>query len=203
MVRIRVLFGSVFCAACSTGLIKNGDILNTKGGNILDDTQQPAAGSMENLKAIGSILVAGFFVILFIVKALSYFGLSFSFSDNVLEKALHVGFSDQAQFEAFKNKGGIENEHSWKGYYVYSASTMYDDKTGKLAILNLDLFKDGPGKKIASVDNLKGSLSSECGSDWVQSDVQRRANMHEATKNNMVCSIHDTGTVVSVSIQER
>lgn len=164
---------------------------------------QKSDGLANTLKAIGAILFAGFFVVLFLVKVLAYFGLSFSLSNNVLENALHVGSSDLAQFEAFKNQGGLANEPSWKGYYVQSVSTNYDDKAGKLAILNLDLIKDISGKKLASVDNLKGSLSSECGSQWVQSDIQRRANMHEARKNSMVCAIQDAGSTVYVSIIQR
>jgi hypothetical protein len=131
-----------------------------------------------------------------------FFGFSFSFGDNLLEKALHVGSSDRNQFEAFKNEGGLQNVDTWKGYYVQSVSTNYDE-SGKLAILNIELVKSWPSKKTASINNLKGSLSSECGSNWTQSDLQIRASMHEAQRNSVECAIQDKGQSVYVNVMQR
>lgn len=137
-----------------------------------------------------------------IVASLYYFGLP-SFSDNILEKAVHVGTSDQTQFDAFKNKGGLENESTWKDFKVRSVSTAYDDRTGKLGILNMALEKDWPRRKLASIDNLKSALSSECGSTWTQNDLQRTANMHVAEKDQVMCAIQDAKNGVLVSIAKK
>ncbi len=114
-------------------------------------------------------------------------------SGNLLEQALQIAVSDMASMEAFKNKGGLEFESSWRGYKVRAVQVNYGE-SGKLGIAELVLEKKWPGKfQLASFENLKASLESDCGSAWTQNQLQRNADMHEATSaSGTTCTVHTT-----------
>ncbi len=86
---------------------------------------------------------------------------------NLLERALVLGKSTRADFTALVDAGGLENHDNnlWRGYKVASVEPIYDAQ-GKLATINLNLFKSWSGATLASNDNLRKSLQEECGSEW-------------------------------------
>lgn len=88
-------------------------------------------------------------------------------SSNLLERALVLGKSTRADFTALVDAGGLENRDNnlWRGYKVASVEPIYDVQ-GKLATINLNLYKSWPEATLASNDNLRKSLQEECGSEW-------------------------------------
>lgn len=162
-------------------------------------SEQTAANKID---AIQGLIYLGLSVFA-VVMLFKFLGFSISFSDNDLEKIVKIGNSDRAQFEAFKNQGGLDHESIWKGYKVRSLTTTYNDQTGKLGILEMGLAKSWSNNKLASVDNVKASLSSDCGSNWEQNDAQRVSSMHVATKGNTTCSIQDARDITLVMVMQR
>ena len=111
---------------------------------------------------------------------------------NILERATRVGVSDAASFQAFKEAGGLGNEYDWRGYATTSVEIIHNSE-GKLGMLSITLYKDMSGSKLASFNNLKKSLSDECGNDWGDNEEQSRAGIYMAKNNGISCIIRDTG----------
>ncbi|ABR91854.1 Hypothetical protein mma_3164 [Janthinobacterium sp. Marseille] len=130
-----------------------------------------------------------------------FFNFSISFSDNALEQSLHVGKSTKDQFKDFMDEGGLPYESSWKGYHVEKADVRYHEND-KLAIAEILLEKKPIRGKMASVANLKSSLSSECGSDWSASP-NANLTMYQATKNGIECAMQDNGDQAAVVLIKR
>jgi hypothetical protein len=88
---------------------------------------------------------------------------------NLLEKSLLLRVSTISDLQAAKDAGGLENKElsQWLGYRVLALNTSYD-ASGKLESVVLTLSKDWPGSKLASINNLKESLSELCGVDWLR-----------------------------------
>lgn len=134
-------------------------------------------------KVVTNILMAIVVVAIMAYPVSQFFGISFSFSDNVLEKALRVGVSERASFEVFVEKGGLTYESSWLGYGVKEITPRYYPN-GKLGMIDIVLWKDALKKKMASIDNLKSSLKTECGSTW-----QVNTTYYEAEKGDVKCGL--------------
>jgi hypothetical protein len=124
---------------------------------------------------------------------------------NALERALVLGVSDRASMDAFRNKGGLEFEHKWLGFRVYSMRTMHDPTTDKLAQVELKVFKAAMSETmLGSFDNISAALANTCGRKWTQNEFQREAGMHEATAMpGISCSIHSKDVFVDVTLSRR
>ena len=86
-------------------------------------------------------------------------------SDNLLEKSLYIGKSTRTDFLKLKESGGIDVINSWRGFRAFSSRVEYNsDET--LAAFSLQLEKQWPGKKTASIASLKDALSGVCSSNW-------------------------------------
>jgi|GEM_PF-7053612 len=149
------------------------------------------------------IMVAAFILVsAFMYYPLSkFFNFSISFSDNALEQALYVGKSTKGQFKDFMDKGGLPYESSWKGYHVEKADVRYHEND-KLAIAEIRLEKKPIRGKMASIANLKSSLSSECGSDWSASP-NANLTMYQANRNGVECAMQDNGDQAEVVLIKR
>ncbi|GGI21449.1 hypothetical protein [Oxalicibacterium faecigallinarum] len=130
----------------------------------------------------------------------NFFNFSISFGDNTLEKALYVGKSTKDQFANFMDKGGLSYESSWKGYKAMKVNVHFHDNE-KLAIAQIQLDKKPIRGDMASIANLKRSLSSECGSEWVS--LSANQTMIQAKKNGVECALHDQGGQTEVILIKR
>jgi ABC-type maltose transport system permease subunit len=161
------------------------------------DTQENKNSVSPAIKIIAFLIFA---VAIMCYPVSNFFGFSFSIGNNALEKSLHPGVSDKEQFVAFMDKGGLPYESSWKGYGVQNINVRYHDNN-KLAIAEIRLWKEFSRKKLASIANLKSSLSSDCGSDWKA--TQSNFTMHQAKKNGIECALQDEGDYTEVVLVKR
>lgn len=162
------------------------------------DVVESKKGVSPAVKTFAFLIIAG---VVMYYPVSNFWGLSFSIGDNELEKAIHVGKSDREQFVAFMDKGGLSYESSWNGYGVQNLSLRYHDNN-KLAIAEITLWKEASRKKLASIENLKSSLSSECGSDW-KASTQVNVTMYQAKKNGVECAMQYQGQYVEVVLVKR
>lgn len=148
--------------------------------------------------AVAYLILGGVFMYYPLSKL---FNFSISFTDNELEQALYVGKSTKDQFKDFMDKGGLPYESTWKGYQAEKVDVNYHEND-KLAIAEIWLEKDPVRGKMASVANLKSSLSSECGSDW-SSSPNANLTMYQAQKNGVECAMQDHGGQTEVLLIKR
>lgn len=116
-----------------------------------------------------------------------------------LDRSTIVGQSTENQFQSFRNSGGLENNDNWRGYQASRVQVMHHEN-GVLAMLRVELTKSWPGRKLASIDNLRQSLSDQCGSSWTLANST--TNLHVAEHNGRKCTIAELGSSrVEVSIR--
>ena len=155
-----------------------------------NDTQQEASG-FGILKIIGGLIFS---------VVLIYSGVSRIFGDNILEKATHINLSKSAQWEDFKKKGGLDYKSSWHGYHVNRIRVYHDKKTGKLDVLEIILDKSTSNSKLASVDNLRNTLLSDCGSQWEKRAETRGISLWHSDDSRYNCRVIDLGSKVAITI---
>ena len=83
-----------------------------------------------------------------------------------LEKVMRIGVSTQGDFAQFKSKGGLELDSRWKGFRVVHLDAVHGGKNGELTALIIKVHRNFPGYDLASLDNFKKALQSECGPKW-------------------------------------
>ena len=118
--------------------------------------------SLGDLVQLGCVLAALYF------GAQAVFGpFNFHLGENRLEKALVIGKSTRSDFSKFRDEGGLDNsqQNLWKGYSVTNVRLSFDGSE-VLQGMTLTLMKVGSSGKVASISNLKSTLSSICPDGW-------------------------------------
>lgn len=162
------------------------------------DQQTEAPANKPWQIMVAALILVGAFMYYPLSK---FFNFSISFSDNALEQALYVGKSTKEQFKDFMDEGGLPYESSWKGYRAEKVDVRYHEND-KLAIAEIRLEKKPIRGKMASIANLKSSLSSECGSDW-STIPNANLTMYQAKKNGIECAMQDSGSQTEVVLIKR
>lgn len=136
----------------------------------MDDNDSQSANPGIFLTHILMLAVILAVVIFVLYPAGSYFlkNSGYSFSSNALEKAIKVGVSKKQDFQDLQNDGGLNSADSWKRYKVISVNTLYENNDETLSYVSMVIQAQSTMKN-ASINNLKKSLTKECGSNWEDS----------------------------------
>lgn len=135
----------------------------------MDDNDSQSANPgifLTNILMLAAILAMVIIVLGFASYVLKDLG--YSFSSNALEKAIKVGVSKKQDFQDFQNDGGLNSADSWKRYKVISVNTLYENNDETLSYVSM-VIRAQSRMKNASINNLKKSLTKECGSNWEDS----------------------------------
>lgn len=87
-------------------------------------------------------------------------------SANILEKALCIGVSTNADFQTLQDSGGLYVSNKWRGYKVYDVEVRYHQNTVSMYHLIIDTDYGEMRHKDATMNNIKNDLSLECGNNW-------------------------------------
>lgn len=159
------------------------------------ETSEPSTSLRASLASV-SLAISFVLVVMALYFSVSSFGLFKIFKgESKFDQATQIGISTRVDIDEFKNSGGLENdsESTWRGYKVTSYNAVFDDQTDLLGMITIGLFgAELHTKKFANINNVKKSLSKECGKKWTQNEAQRMSNMHVATNDGMSCAIHIT-----------
>ena len=87
-------------------------------------------------------------------------------TDSWMDKITTIGESTKADFQKFKDDGGLNVHNAWRGYSVESISSEYTEE--KLSFLQVTLKKNHADSNGVdpTINNLKASFAAECGNDW-------------------------------------
>ena len=96
--------------------------------------------------------------------------------NDLIDSTLVIGKSTADQMRQFSDGRGLSVASTWRGYKVVHFGGEYRTSEGNfpyqlvdgnavLSGFSLILYKEFPGQKVASINNLKHSLRPECG-DW-------------------------------------
>lgn len=158
----------------------------------------PSLGSAKSTAARVPLQFLGILLAsVFLYYALSVFGPSglktavdSVAGPNELEKALVVGKSRGEDFAQFNAKGGLDLENRWKGFRVAELNVQHGD-SGVLSTIFLKVYRKAAGYSLASIENLKTALQTECGTQWLVNSDQ--GGMKSTGMSGVKCLVNGYG----------
>ena len=144
------------------------------------------------LKLVG-FGVAAYFILPSIFSAFVPGGMHLG--TNKLEKAMQLGISTKADFQAFQDDGGLNNDKqdSWLGFHVTQLSALYSD-AGRLSTLDITLQQNWYNSKLASTNNIENALSLQpCKGSWKNQEAG--GNLESASVTCAISASSAAGTV--------
>lgn len=177
---------------------------------IAEPHETTAAQSIETVRTSPAINNSGciswIVMIVFMLAFFWYSGLYKFFGirlgENLVDKATKLGVSTQRDTDRLKEAGGLIGDNdNWRGYAVKDLATLIPTPDSRLLQYKLVLAVNGYSySKDATLNNVKKSLSEECGNRWTGSPD---AGYYAETKARF-CSLStaDGDTKVTVSYSE-